>query len=296
VTQQDIDNMLADRFAPLKNMERFTNDMFNRIIAFQEKDHPAWNSELDFASRIGGLPLHNLIFSNPDRDPAHYGPTVAPYYPLRRDMQKLAGYARQLSATPVVYDWYPGNGFIGSLLGREGLSVIGINDNIEKPNQIESFYDATCFRYRDRSEINGTNETCNLVLASWIPSQANPTPDIVKLQPGLIAYVYTEHLNEHTGQRQTGSDEMFDALMDEYELLDTWTVIRPKNLLHEVWPDMTPSIEETRITKVYAAKHLTLEKMDAGTEGAPYDWEKELEMATLALEAKQELRARGMSV
>lgn len=285
--------MLADRFAPLKNMESFTNDMFNRIIAFQEKDHPAWNPELDFAARIQGLPLHNLIFSNPDRDPAQYGPTVAPYYPLRADMQKLAAYARQVSSAPVVYDWFPGNGFIGSLLGREGLSVTGVADNNPKPNQITSFYDAECYTFLNRDDLG---PSCDLVLASWVPSQLNPTPDILTVNPKLIAYVYTEHVNPDNGQRQSGTDDMFDDLQDRYVLVDSWSVTRPKDLLHEIWPDMTPSIEETRITKVYAASDQTLEKITTVADSEPYDWEKELHMATLALEAKQELRARGMEV
>ncbi|KPJ95399.1 MAG: hypothetical protein AMJ55_03880 [Gammaproteobacteria bacterium SG8_15] len=285
--------MLTDKFAPLKNMDPFTNDMFNRVIAFQEKDHPAWNTALDFATRIQGLPLHNLIFSNPDRDPTKYGPTVAAYYPLREEMQKLAAYAKQLSANPLVYDWYPGNGFIGSLLAREGLSVTGIQGNNVKDNQIMSFFDSDIYQFTERTH---TAASCDVVLASWIPSQLNPTPEILAQQPKLIAYVYTEHVDESSGQRQTGTDDMFDTLADHYRLLDSWTVHRPKNLLHDIWPDMTPSIEEMRITRVYAANEVSLEKLHSIESKPPYDWEVDLRMALLALEAKQELRARGMNV
>lgn len=285
--------MQPDRFELLKNMEEFTNDMFNRIIAFQEKDHPAWNSTLDFGTRIRGLPLHNLIFSNPDRDPQQFGPTIAQYYPLRHEMQKLAAYALQLAEDPVVYDWFPANGFIGSLLGREGLSVRGVLENQTKPNQITTFYDAGCYRFENRSALNAN---CDVVLASWIPAELNPTPDILTLKPKLIAYVYTEHTHEQSGRRQTGSDDMFDALTTNYQLLDSWTVTRAKDLLHEIWPDMTPSIEETRITKVYVRQDIDLQKIHSLTPDTPYDWELELQMATLALEAKHELRARGMNV
>jgi len=285
--------MLTDKFAPLKNMDPFTNDMFNRIIAFQEKDHPAWNTALDFATRIKGLPLHNLIFSNPDRDPTKYGPTVAAYYPLHEEMQKLAAYAKQLSANPLAYDWYPGNGFIGSLLAREGLSVTGIQDNNVKDNQITSFFDSDVYQF---SERNNVAASCDVVLASWIPSQMNPTPEILALQPKLIAYIYTEHVDESSGQRQTGTDDMFDPLVDHYRLVDSWTVHRPKNLLHDIWPDMTPSIEEMRITRVYAANEVPMEKLHSIESKPPYDWEMDLQMALLALEAKQELRARGMNV
>lgn len=285
--------MLADKFAPLKNMEQFTNDMFNRIIAFQEKDHPAWNENLAFSDRIQGLPLHNLIFSNPDRDPNLYGPTIAAYYPIREEMQKLARYAKQVSNNPVVYDWYPGNGFIGSLLAREGLSVTGIKDNVVKDNQIKTFFDKDCYRFADRKNIS---ESCDLILASWMPPQVNPTTELIQVNPKLIAYVYTEHKDESNEQRQTGTDDMFDALDKDYILIDSWSFHRPLNLLHEIWPDMTPSIEETRITRVYATRGTTVKKIDSIETESPYDWEHDLHLALLALEAKQQLRSRGMNI
>lgn len=285
--------MLADKFEPLKNMEQFTNDMFNRIIAFQEKDHPAWNENLAFSARINGLPLHNLIFSNPDRDPNLYGPTVAAYFPLREEMQKLALYAKQVSGNPKAYDWYPGNGFIGSLLAREGLSVTGIKDNIAKNNQIKTFFDKDCYRFAERKDIS---ESCDLILASWMPPEVNPTPEILNLKPKLIAYVYTEHMDQSNKQRQTGTDDMFNALDSDYTLIDSWSFHRPLNLLHEIWTDMTPSIEETRVTRLYATKDASVTKLDPIETGSPYGWEQDLQMALLALEAKQQLRSRGMNI
>ena len=285
--------MLEEKFAPLKNMEQFTNDMFNRIIAFQEKDHPAWDEKLTFSQRIEGLPLHNLIFSNPDRDPNQYGPTVAAYYPLRKEMQKLAAYAKQVSTNPVVFDWYPGNGFIGSLLAREGLSVNGIKDNTVKHNQIKSFYDKDCYQFIDRKNLS---KTCDVILASWIPTQLNPTPDILNFSPKIIAYVYTEHVDQTNGQRQTGTDDMFDALEKDYVLVDSWSNHRPLNLLHEIWPDMTPSIEETRITRIYGSIDAGIKKLEPIETDSTYDWEVDLQMALLAHEAKQQLRSRGMNI
>ena len=274
-------------------MQHFTDEMFNRIIAFQEKEHPAWHSELDFAKRISGLPLHYLVFSNPDRDPAQFGPTVAPYYPLREEMQKIASYTQQLTSEPGGLDWYPGNGFIGSLLAREGISMHGIKDNVSKPNQISSFFDSSCYSF-----INGKDVKANpdMVLVSWMPAQKNPTPAILELAPKLIAYVYTEHVNQSSGERQTGTDDMFEALADNYYLLDTWSVNRPKDLLHDPWPDMTPSIEETRITKIYARNDCKLAQITSVVNTGIYDWEKELKMALLTIEAKQDLRSRGVNV
>jgi len=284
--------MLAQRFAPLKNMEKFTDEMFNRVIAFQEKEHSAWNTELEFAKRIEGLPLHNLVFSNPDRDPQKFGPTVAPYYPLREEMEKMAAYTKQLSDNPTGYDWYPGNGFTGSLLAREGIQLSGIKNNVGKQNQITSFSDSECYDFVDQTDAK---TECDFVFVSWAPSQDNPTPDILKLSPKLIAYVYTEHKDEN-GIRQTGSDDMFDALSDNYTLLDTWSVVRPKDVLHDPWPDMTPSIEENRITKIYARNDCKLAQITSIVNAGIYDWEKELHMALLAIEAKQDLRSRGIQV
>ena len=70
---------------------------------------------------------------------------------------------------------------------------------------------------------------------------------------------------------------------------------RPKDLLHEIWPDMTPSIEETREVRVYVRQDLDPAPLPAANlpPAKPYDWETELHMALLALEAKREIQARG---
>ena len=290
--------MIEKEFEALRQMESFTEDMFNRIIAFQEKQHPAWNPTLSFDDRIKGLPLHYLMFSNADRDPAKFAPTVASYYPLREEMQRLAYWISQTGEISRVYDMYCGNGFIGSLLARElpqgNIPVTGLRTNNTKPNQIESFFDANCYQF---SDINLEDCECDVVFASWIPSGANPTASIVAKQPKLIIYVYTDHKNPETGDRQSGTDEMFDDLGEHYQLLDQWSIYRPQNLFHETWPDLTPNIEETRHTRVYAYKGiLDIKPPESLPDTPPYDWEQELAMAQLALKAKKEIQARGFMV
>lgn len=286
--------MMPEQFEPLRQMESFTEEMFNRIISFQEKQHPAWNDNLSFAERIKNLPLHYLIFSNADRDPAKFAPTVADYYPLRNEMQKLAYYIKQSSASPKVCDMYCGNGFIGSLLAREGVPVLGLPSYTHKPNQIASFYDKDCYHF---SESTVANAMCNVVLASWIPPGINPTVEITATNPKLIIYIYTNHTNPETGVRQTGTDDMFDKLAKQYKLIDEWTVIRPENLFHDIWPDLTPNIEEQRITRIYANECChDIQLADKMRSVEPYDWEQELKLAQLALEAKQHIRARGFHV
>ncbi|MDT8385527.1 MAG: hypothetical protein RRB22_14055 [Gammaproteobacteria bacterium] len=305
-----ITNSTKPDFEPLRDMEAFTRDMFNRIIAFQEKEHHAWNHNLSFDARIKGLPLHNLIFSNPDRNPATHSATVAAYFPLREELQKIAFYVRQLADDPVVCDLYPGNGFIGSLLGREiaaarsansdtgkGTEVIGLQHPSAgvKPNQIESFYDAEHFAYRPGSFAALHHERpFDAALISWPPANSNPSPELVLGKTRLLIYVFTRHLDEQSQQPQTGSEAMLSALADDYRLIDSWEVLRPKDLLHDIWPDMTPSIAETRHVHIYA--HRTLEDLQPAQGLAPvqsYDWEKDLQMALLALQAKQTLQGRG---
>jgi hypothetical protein len=307
-------NSTATNFEPLREMESFTRDMFNRIIAFQEKEHHAWNNNLSFDARIKGLPLHNLIFSNPDRNPATHSATVAPYYPLREEMQKVAFYIHQLADNPVVCDIYPGNGFIGSLLAREiaagadsqtagadlqteAQKVIGLQNNQAdtKPNQIESFFDAEHFAYRTEpfSELN-KELNIDAAFISWPPANSNPSTEQPLRETKLLIYVFTQHVDENSQQRQTGSNEMLTALADNYRLIDSWEVIRPKDILHDIWPDMTPSIAETRHVHIYA--HNSVADLQAAQALPPvqsYDWEKDLQMALLALQAKSEVQARG---
>lgn len=281
-------------------MESFTKDMFNRIIDFQEKKHHAWNANLSFDARIKGLPLHNLIFSNPDRNPATHSATVAAYFPLREEMQKIAYYLRQLADSPVVCDIFPGNGFIGSLLGREMDSapenLIGLKKNTAdvKPNQIESFFDAEHFSYRDEllNELD-----FDAALISWPPTGSNPSTELVLRKTKLLIYIFTDHVDEKTQQRQTGSTEMLTTLADNYRLIDSWDTERPKDILHDIWPDMTPSISETRHVHIYARN--SVEDLSPA-HGLPpvqsYAWEKDLQMALLALQAKQEVTGRGFPV
>jgi hypothetical protein len=87
---------------------------------------------------------------------------------------------------------------------------------------------------------------------------------------------------------------MLDTLANDYHLVDSWDVHRPKDILHEIWPDMTPSIEETRHVHIYA--HNSVANLQAPQALPPmqsYDWEKDLHMALLALQAKQEMQAKG---
>ncbi len=284
------------RFEKLREMETFTEGLFNRIFAFQEKQHAAWDSTKSFDERIKEIPLHNLIFSNPDRDPEQFGPTIAHYYPLREENRALIHYARQVADTPIICDLHARNGFIGSLLAREGAKVIGLRDTTHNPNQIADFYDPECYELRSGS-VDGIDFPFDVAFSAWMPAAENATPAIVKQRPKLIIYIYTEHINEHSKAWQTGCEAAFNALPEHYKIIDEWSIARPADLLHEAWPDLSGSIEETRHVRIFAdSPYHNIKLYEPAEMAPPYDWEQDLEMALLTLEAKSHLRSQGIAL
>ena len=290
-------------FEPLREMEAFSNEMFTRIVSVQQKEHAAWNTALPFAERIKGLPLFNLIFSNPDRNATTTGPTISHYYPLRAEMRKIAHYARQVAGQaagqPTVCDLRCGNGFIGSLLANEGVRVIGVREPTAKQNQIPDFYDF--LRYEMRTlPITDIDFAFDVAFSSWMPSEINDTPHILQHSPKLIVYIHTDHVDGSSGRRQTGTAEAFidpTNLAGRYKLIDQWSMTRTQDMMHDVWPELPASIEETRHVKIYANTPFHDINLLGYVEAAKgYDWEQELEMTLLALEAKGMLRARGIAV
>lgn len=289
-------------FEILREMESFTQNMFNGIIGFQEKNHPAWKNDHNFQERIKNIPLHYLMFSNADRDPKTHGPTIAHYYPLQFEMAKIADYIKQVAALSSqnisVYDVHARNGFIGSLLAQElidaKIKITGLQNPDEKPNQIESFYDEKNYEMK-QATLSDIDTDVDVVFSSWMPAGMDITDDIIAKNPKLIVYVLTEHTNEFSGDRQTGTDKSFgEKLPEQYKLLEEWSVTRTKDLLHEIWPDLTGNLEEVRIVRIYANEGFhdissSLKEVDS----TGYDWEKDLQMADTAHRAKEEMKNRG---
>lgn len=291
---------LPEEFEKLRGMESFTYGLFNRIVEFQEKDHPAWKTDLPFAERIADMPLHALVFSNPDRDPARFAHTVAAFYPLRDEFRRIAGIIKQVSDDPLVCDIHGRNGFIGSLLGREGLRVIALRDEADKPNQIHPFNDPECCELRDVT-IDQVDFPFDVAFSAWMPAGQNRTPAIVARRPKLIVFIHTDHKDEVNDLQQTGTPEAFRDLPDHYKLIAEWSIMRPKDVLHEAWPDLTPSIEETRHVRIYAdTPYQDIDVIGDSDAQLPlaecYPWEADLEMALTVFNAKRYLRKRGHQV
>ncbi len=285
---------LPEAFAKLRGMESFSRDMFDRIIAFQERDHPAWDTSRPFSERIATLPLHALIFSNPDRDPATHGQTVAPFYPLRDELRQIAFLARQVAERPVVCDVHGRNGFLGSLLGREGVDVISLADEALLPCQIEDFSDYTVCQRRQEN-IASLTDHIDVAISAWMPSGKNRTPAILAHDPKLVVFFYTDHVSDD-GVPQTGTTAAYHDLPDSYRLIAEWSILRPKDILHEVWPDLTPSIEEERKVRIFAAPayhDITVVPPVEPMARTGYAWEADLDMALTTLKAKEFLRQQG---
>jgi len=284
-------------FEILRNMEPFTEQMFNNIIGFQEKDHPAWNNDLPFADRIKNIPLHYLVFSNADRNPETHGPTINHYYPLQFEMAKIAAYAQAVSKEPVILDAHARNGFVGSLLANEGAKVIGMRSNEEKPNQIEEFHDPDNYEFKS-GNIEDVDFPVDVIFSSWMPRETNITNEVVRLNPKLVIYVHTNHTNEHDGKPQTGTTSSFgDDLPENFQLIEEWAVTRPENLFNEIWPDLTGNPEETRHVKIFANTpfhSLEIDEQDLNITG--YNWEEELLMAETARQAKEQMKQRGFPI
>ncbi len=278
-------------FEKLKKMGSFSDAMLNRIISFQERQHPAWDESASFAERIKDLPLHALVFSNPDRNPATHRHTIAPFYPLRSELRRIAAFIKKLGDNTRTVEFECGNGFVGSLLGREGVKIEGVRGNHYKPNQLESFYDPEVFSFID-NDNNLANDGIDVALSIWMPSGVNLTPSILAAKPKIVIYMYSDH--EHEGLAQTGTPEAFNDLPANYKLIEQWSITRPADLFHEIWPDLTPSMEETRHTRIYASTNYFNISIDDEENVEGYDWEKELEMTLLGHEAKQFLHAKGI--
>lgn len=296
MTQPQTPPDLPPEFDKLRQLAAFSEEMFNRIIAFQERLHPAWDPARPFAERIRELPLHALVFSNPDRDPARFAHTVAPFYPLRAELRQIAQCARQVADDPLVCDVHGRNGFLGSLLAREGVRVLGLTDPADKPNQIEDFHDPACYE-RSADTLETLARPIDVAFSAWMPAGVNRTPAIVAHAPKLIVFIHTDHADPNSGRRQTGTAEAYTQLPARYQQIAEWSITRPKDLLHEVWPDLTPSIEETRHVRIFADlpwRDIHVEREMEPVD--PYDWEQELDLALTAHEAKAYLRERGFPV
>jgi SAM-dependent methyltransferase len=215
---------------------------------FQAHRHTAWDESVSFGDRISDLPLYALEFNNPDRDGDRQGPTVAHYSPARREIVALAKLCRALGQNVAVLDVGCGNGFIGSLLAREGVRVIGIDDDSWKPPQIATFFDADTYERRAPCSLGQFAEPFDVALCSWMVPGTNLTRAILTRRPSLVIHVYSSDRHED-GSITTGSAEAYDCPPD-YAPIGRWTVVTPHNFFAKLgFPTGTP--RKTRLVEAW---------------------------------------------
>lgn len=255
---------------------RFAIDMLTGISAFQLHQSPAWDEARTFDERIGRLPLYALEFNNHDRDNKRHGPTIAHFAPDRREMIALANTIRSIGSSPRVLDIGCGNGFIGSLLAREGVSVTGIDDHSWRQPQIAHFYDPQLYSLRAPQSLEDFNDHFDVAFCSWMLPDSNLTPLLVARKPALIIHIYTPHL-EGSGRRQTGTDAAY-MCPEGYRRLGAWATLTPENFFWDILPDPIRKIADTRIVETWCRDDVEDAILSQPTEletANPYHWDAE---------------------
>jgi SAM-dependent methyltransferase len=165
--------------------------MVQRVVACQQHQHAVWNEGLSFDERISNLPLYALELNNCDRDPKKHGLTIAHYAPAKQEMIALTRIFESSGSKLRILDVGCGNGFIGSLLAREGLPVIGIDDFSWSPPQIPYLFDERVYEHRAPVSLEKFEDDFNVAFCSWMVPNVNLTPLIVSKRPEFIVHVYS---------------------------------------------------------------------------------------------------------
>jgi hypothetical protein len=248
--------------------------MLYRIAEFQSRRHPAWDENLSFSRRIEDLPLYALEFNNPDRDRETDGPTIAHYSPARAEIACIANLCTQLDPRATLLDIGCGNGFIGSLIAREGIRTVGIDNWIWRRPQIRSFYDPECYELRAPCDLEAVTEKFDAALCSWMVPNANLTGEVVRLQPTLIIHVMSPDFGDD-GSPTTGCNAAYE-LPAGYRNLARWVAATPADYFHALDPCLTRNGVQLRIVEIWARQDGPKITFPGLTEELDeYPWEKE---------------------
>lgn len=254
----------------------FLDSMLEGIIAFQQYRHPAWNETSPFEERISRLPLYALEFNHPDRDAKLHGPTIAHYAPDQREIAALAQTIGSIGSCLCVLDVGCGNGFVGSLLAREGVPVVGIDDHSWHQPQIPRFHDPGVYQLRAPLSLEDFNEEVDVTFCSWMVPGSNLTKLLVGCHPKLIIQVYSPDC-ERGGLRETGTNDAY-ILPDGYMRLGAWAACTPENFISHAIPGIPPKYQTVRIVEIWSRKDMSAARVYAPTESEstdPYYWDSE---------------------
>lgn len=255
--------------------------MVQRVADFQRHQHAIWNSALSFDERVRDLPLYALEFNNFDRDSSKHGPTVAHYAPSRQEMIALSQIiSENVEAKLQVLDVGCGNGFIGSLLAREGIPVIGIDNLSWALPQIHHLFDEQVYESRIPVSLEEYGDDFNVAFCSWMIPNANLTKQIVAKQPELIIHTYSAHTQPDESP-QTGCEEAYRCPKD-YWVLGAWATQTPANFFADVEPRFSRKSATIRITEIWCHRDIHTAKFFAPEHcNNEYSWDIEREFINM---------------
>ncbi len=202
------------------------NKIKENIISFQIKIHPAWNENNSFLERIRELPLYFLEFNHNSRIDEVHSVTVTHYVPHRIELITLSKIINSIGNNVHVCDIGCGNGFIGSLLGREGVSIFGIDDHSYKQPQISRFIDKQHYSITEKT-LDSEDVQFDVAFCGWMSPYTNLTPSILLKEPKLIIHIYSPD-RQKDGSLITGTTEAYQC-PDNYSRLIEWSSVLPEN-------------------------------------------------------------------
>ena len=251
--------------------------MLGNILRFQSYDHPAWDQQASFGTRIKDLPLYFLEFNHTGKDKDTQSVTVTHYAPRRAEMMALAHLIRSCGDNLQVCDIGCGNGFLGSLLAREGVKVFGIDDRSYKQPQIPNFFDSECYRVIETS-LADLDIPFDVALCAWIEPNANLTPLIVDTKPALIIHILSPD-RQTDGTPTTGTQSAYTRPEDYYPVA-AWRTELPQDyflpLTRIVSANLESNSRKTGSVFIYARRDIRpLTFVSPRSFSDWYDWDHE---------------------
>lgn len=202
-----------------------------RIVSFDQKTHHAWDVRKSFNKRIKDMPLYFLVVNQHEKDNKVQSVTVTHYVPCRSEMMALAEIIKSYGSNLQICDIGCGNGFLGSLLAREGLNVFGIDDHLHNQPQIPIFMDKDYYSFK-KKKLQDPDVTFDVGFCSWMNSKLNLTPQIVEKNPKMIIHIFSSN-RQNNGTPTTGVPDAYYP-PGNYQFLIGWETILPSDFFKPI--------------------------------------------------------------
>jgi hypothetical protein len=167
-----------------------------------------------------------------------------------------------------------GNGFIGSLLAREAVRVIGIDDLSWKRPQIEAFHDSNAYEMRVPCRLGDFLGNFQVALCSWMVPGSNLTTEILARGPAFVIHIYSPD-HQTDGSLTTGICEAYRC-RPPYMVLCRWAVVTPADYFAALDNRFDVNSRKLRVVEVWKrqdAPDVSFPELNAV--GEEYDWELE---------------------